>query len=413
MSDQSNPLTGTDATFKSAPAPLRVSEPCTFWDTWNERLVTAQMRADHPGVLYVCTERDNKHVSFGAVLVITGSHQGHLAGKVYQSILHALRGEGYAQVYYEREVPVLEMALEDAHWALGVVHQTDDLQCEPDLVRAREEALEQIIQMAQPRQSDRVQQAARNAGRAQQVHDRIGRRNPMAAAMANWGVMVQLDHRLNEAVGARTRVSRTRHLILQDLLRLWGVFSEIKIELEAMARWWKNDHQRPDSAEMSALHHRVTRLREKLINTPMAAPYVNMSIMVYLVGQLFQLGQALDPHSEAVTYKRGGDYRAGAYQWVLLLRLHADLAKLLDSVATAQRFESGLEPHEAVMFQRTLERLLSQTDMLRMSATAPSAASRFDAVARSLRLIPRDLSGEEQVEVAYERIKDGLKVYIA
>lgn len=232
-----NPITGTTATDSDPVLPLPPSEVFTFVNRETEDTVTASLHTAHRAVLYVCERDTSGTLDRGASIVITsGFRRGLPVGVVYRDMPRALRGEGYAQLYYEGEVPVLKMAQEDALWALEMVHVSDDL-LDPDMSRQRTEALQGIIGLLEERSGPRVKRALSNATRALEREDVQERHNPMAAAMANWGLTVQLDHRFHEAVQIQERVSRSRHAILQNLLSTWGIFQAIKIEMEAMRRW--------------------------------------------------------------------------------------------------------------------------------------------------------------------------------
>jgi hypothetical protein len=281
----------------------------------------------------------------------------------------ALRGEGYAQLYYEEEVPVLQMAQEDALWALEMVHVSDDL-FDSEQTRRRTDALGRIISLLEDRSGPRVERALSNATRALEREDVQERHNPMAAAMANWGLTVQLDHRFHEAVQIQGRVSRSRHAILQNLLGTWGIFQAIKIEMEAMRRWWRLRDDSLDKARALPLAHRVGRLRQQLDATLLAAPYCNIVAVTNLSCVLGQLEEVL--LGPETGYSNGARFHALAWQWASFLRLHSELVKFMDPVARARRQDRDLASPERVAFMRSRERLVGSFQQLLQAAHPPS-----------------------------------------
>ncbi|PJE76762.1 hypothetical protein COV05_02930 [Candidatus Uhrbacteria bacterium CG10_big_fil_rev_8_21_14_0_10_48_16] len=248
----SNPVTGTPAVDGKTSLPEPHRHLFTFMVGEADFDVDVVTMA--PGVLHTS-------VATGAVIVQTrGTVEGLPVCVVYRTLLHALRGEMYAVDYYAREIPDLVADESSARWCLRLVHDSDDL-TDPELVTLREQALEEIIVRAKASMAEHKVVAVADAVRALQVDDTLGRRNPMAAAMANHGLVIRLNHLIANASGAEIRVSKTLLAIVQVLANIWKTFHDIDVELASMERWWMENRRDPLTYEQAQkLAVRVERL---------------------------------------------------------------------------------------------------------------------------------------------------------
>ncbi|PJA45399.1 hypothetical protein CO174_03335 [Candidatus Uhrbacteria bacterium CG_4_9_14_3_um_filter_50_9] len=356
-----NPVTGTRSIDEQVPM-VDQQRLLVFIDRKTEVVTCVDTLELGPGVHTHIGIHDR--VPLGAVIVRTrGAKGGIPICVVYRDLLRAMRGEGYAEDYYDEEIPTLTMALGDAHWALQAVHDSDDLR-DPEMVAEREERLIAIIRLAAEGSSEYKERAGANAERALQLLDKLGRGNPMAAAMANWGVTVQLDKQLLQALGAGARVSKSHLAIVQALTRIWESIRHADIELASMGRWWSPGRKQPlDLAQAVRLASRVERIAAplKLIH---AAPYAQMPLMLVLADQLDELGRML---CDEERFMNAGPLVHLIRESLGLLLIHRRLAQALIVPAKARRFKRAFTDIEVQKLNDDVHTLLTEVRVMEHS----------------------------------------------
>lgn len=343
-----NPVTGTSAVDGQTSLPTNVPWElrCTVDGVEHTFLVVTLV----PEILHACAQADPDAPLGAIMVVINRGVKGVPEVKVYKTLLHALRGEGYAKDYYTETIPSLEVMQGDALWALRMVHDSEDL-TDQALVFTRDRKLRDIIAELGPSVAERKRLAVSDAERAQLGDDVLARKNPMAAAMANWGLTVQLGHLVESATGHDQRISRTLLAIVQVLADDWKIFRDIIAELASMKRYWRDSRSVEftlDQAKRLAV--RVDRIAMPLQNM-VAAPYGQMPILALLKKRLIDLSNDLKNESG---YKLAFPLLLEASRTSLTLLVHASIAKALTIPARARRLECVMTPSEQLELLREL-----------------------------------------------------------
>lgn len=332
----SNPITCTDATEPGA-SPARPVRDVTV-DTPDLGRLVLRVEVNEPDVLYTHVG-EHPTIPVGAAVVITELREGDVPlAAVYQSVLTADRGEGYAGAYYEEGIPVLRVDRNDARWTLDAVHDSDDLG-DPEIVRKRLRRLDRIVARNKDSGSARKRRAAHDAERAKSLKDKNARANPMAAAMANWGAAVQLDKELRIALTAGERVSKSRVAIVRLLASVWKTFHDTDVELASMERWWKPSRRRPiPFAQARRLAERARRMGTELARIT-AAPYGQMPMLAQLRAELDTFVDAL---GDADRYRDAFPLLACARRTAGKLILHRTVAQMLVTAGKVRRFKKPI-----------------------------------------------------------------------
>lgn len=357
-----NPVTATRATDEDHVGARRVRSLAFFAKDIGS--LTLDVEVNETDVLYTHVGA-NDRVPLGAAIVMTRGFHGALRiGIVYKNVLTADRGEGYADDYYDGGIPTLRVDRNDARWALDALHDSDDLR-DPGLVRKRLQKLDRIVDRNAGSGSARKRKAAADAERAKRVSDKNKRRNPIAAAMANWGATVQLDKELRIALGADERVSRSRLAIVRLLAGIWKTFHDVDVELASMERWWSPTRRRPlPFSQSKRLATRVARVGEEVCLVT-AAPYGQMPLLTQLHGELDALVGAL---RNATEFRRALPLLASARRTVAALLIHRMIAQMLVTAGKARRFKkpvTGKQRREYLAAaDRTMDRIAGEVAAL-------------------------------------------------
>ena len=183
----------------------------------------------------------------------------------------------------------------------------------------------------------------------------------MAAAMANWGVTVQLSHGIVTATHGQAQVSRSALAVVQTLTWIWRSFQNVDIELASMERWWSPNRHEPFTFECAQrLTRRLESLREPLLNIR-AAPFVRMPVLAKLVEHL---GWLCDELSDEDSFEEAGGLLLRTRYLATLLLLHRDLAQLMILPSRAQRWNRKMSDLERVEFAQKAERILRDLEDL-------------------------------------------------
>ncbi len=323
-----NPSSGTRITAEDESdrlAPLR-SLP-TRQETMhlvNVGVVTMEVESYLSGVLAIHVG-DNPQVPTGAVIVtVRGmTEDGLPIGVAYADLANAGRGERYAMLYYERLNPALREGRNEGARALEDLHRSNDL-ADPAIALARDAALASIA-ANHADGGERRQRAAADAERARQLFDRLGRRNPGAAAMANAWTAIQLDTQLRTGLKAERRVSASLAAIIELTGRVWKAFHDADAELLSMERWWQPTRSRPLTAEKARELAVRVRKAEEQVRLIRVAPYGNMPLVSDLLKCLTSMAESLE----------GGAFR-DAIQFLVTARRLLSVILIHPSVVVAR-----------------------------------------------------------------------------
>lgn len=400
-----NPITRTRATDDGLPRERPVRD-LAFLSTDLGRLCL-RVEVNERDVLYTHVG-EHPTIPVGAAVVITELREGDVPlAAVYQSVLTADRGEGYAEIYYEDAVPVIRVDRNDARWALDAVHDSDDL-VNPEIVRKRNQRLDRIVARNKDSGSERKRTAAADAERAKHPKDKLDRANPMAAAMANWGAAVQLDKELHIALKADERVSKSRVAIVRLLASVWKSFHDADVELGSMERWWKPGRRRPlPFSQARRLAERAARIEAELALIT-AAPYGQMPLLAQLREEIDSLVEALNDKGR---YRDAFPLLQCARRTAAKLILHRVIAQMLVTAGKVRRFKKPITAAQRREYVAAADRANTQIVAAIMDEPGRSVfLSRLQGRLEEAKQV--GLEDEFDAERAYELLGDASNLYL-
>lgn len=296
-------------------------------------MATVLVEVHKEGVLYVHVGT-HARVPTGAALVGTqGTHGGHPFVVMYRGIPEAGRGEGYASGYYEHALPGLREGRNASLGALEQLHDSDDGR-DADLAARRDETLGQVA-ADHGDGGERRRRAAADAERGRQLVDRLGRRNPGAAAMANAWAALQLDAQLRTGTKAELRVSESFASVIGLVGSVWKAFHDADIQLASMERWWTPGRRNPlRAAQAKRLAARVAGAAEQ-VSLVHVAPYAQMPLVQTLSASLDELVAILEA---GTALGSGYPALARARRILALLLIHPQLSMARTVAGMVRRF---------------------------------------------------------------------------
>ncbi|OGL94885.1 hypothetical protein A2348_05355 [Candidatus Uhrbacteria bacterium RIFOXYB12_FULL_58_10] len=400
-----NPLTHTYAT-DGRPVRGRAHASLLFYST-ELGVLRLDVDVNEPGVLYTHVGA-HESVPPGAAIVLTqGSHETLPVGVIYRSVLHADRGEMYADTYYDGAIPDLRVFRNDARWALDAVHDSDDL-TDPELVRRRVRRLDRLIERNTGSTGERKRRAVSDATRAKFERDKRGQRNPMAAAMANWGAAVQLDKQLRIALNADERVSRSRVAIVRLLASIWKCLHDCDVELASMTRWWKPGRKRPlQLAQAKRLAERAARTSDELTLIT-AAPYAQMPLLAQLRDELDAFVVALNDRER---FRAALPLLMAARRSVGKLLIHRQIAQMLVTAGMVRRFKRPIKAKERREYAAAADRACNEVALAQLAE--PSRSGFLDDLLRALADAKQiGLEDAFDARAAYDALADASDLYL-
>jgi hypothetical protein len=338
--NETNPISGTSA-IDGATEVAGYPQETVVFQLGDGQQLTLRVEVVREHGVYINLEGGRVAPS-GAVIVLRGSQDP----AIYKDGLTALRGMLYADEYYDDEIPGLEICVDDADWALKIIHDSGD-GLDWGLMQERDAALAQIVEFCGNSEDGDKVKAARFAARTVDFVDCLGRENPMAAALVNVRLNEALQRRLDGAESGRLRVSKARMAVIEILTSAWRSFMDVDVELATMERWFASDRKERglkefNPAQAKKMSERVGRLLLPLENVSVA-PYVTMPTFLDLIEELGELRDILADETrfaKVLNVLQMVRWRIG------VLMVHRDLAKAMVPVGAARRFGRGLSEGE-------------------------------------------------------------------